>query len=365
MGSMSGGGGRASAAGAGGRTGSHRGDRELGDSDLADGLSASIVIPTWNGARFLPTCLDSLRAQAGRDFEIIVVDNGSTDDTAEVLARYPEVRVVALPVNLGFAAGVNAGIAAAAADVVVLLNNDTEADPAWLGALLSGLDAAPGAGMAASKLRLFDQRDRLHNTGDCVDLAGWPSNRGAWELDDGQWDGDRQVFGPCAAAAAYRRPLLEAVGVFEERFGSYLEDVDLAWRARLAGWDCVYVPDAVVYHHVSATGGGPIASYLVARNRFWLLARNYPLRLLGRHAGRVAAAHWRAVSDAVRAWRGAAARATLRGTAVGLLTWPAMLPARRRIQASRTLDDAELELLLRAASSGPRHGPEQNRGELR
>ncbi|MFN2115216.1 MAG: glycosyltransferase family 2 protein [Anaerolineae bacterium] len=308
---------------------------------------ASVVIPTWNGARHLPTCLDALRAQTLSGFEVIVVDNGSIDDTAEVLAAYDEVRVVRLPENRGFAAGVNAGIAAAGADIIVLLNNDTEADPEWLERLVAGLSADPRAGMAASKLRLLDDRARLHNAGDTVDLAGWPANRGAWEVDTGQYDHERHVFGPCAAAAAYRREVFDDVGLFEERFGSYMEDVDLAWRARLAGWTCVYVPGAVVYHQVSATGGGPLASYLVARNRVWLLARNYPAVMLTRNGRAVAAAHWAEVRDALRAWRGAEARATLRGALVGLLSWPLMLPSRRRVQAARTISDDELEDLMR------------------
>jgi len=313
----------------------------------ASTVPVSVIVPTWNGARFLPTCLDALRGQTMAGFETIVVDNGSRDETVEVLAAYPEVRVVALPDNRGFAGGVNAGIRAARGEVCVLLNNDTEAAPGWLDALVRGLASAPGAGMATSKILLFDARDTLHTTGDTVDLAGCPANRGVWKRDRGQWDGRRAVFGASGAAAAYRRAMLDEVGLFAEVFGSYMEDVDLSWRAQLAGWSCVYVPEAVVYHHVSATGGGPMASYLVARNRVWLLARNYPLRLLLRHRGAVARGQWRIAREALRAWRGAAARATLRGQLVGFVTWPRMLSARRRIQRSRTVDDARLAALLR------------------
>ncbi len=314
---------------------------------------ASVVIPTWNGAHYLGPCLAALRRQVWRDFEVLVVDNGSTDETPATVAAYPEVRPLWLPENRGFAAACNAGIQAAGGDVVVLLNNDTEADSGWLGALVGALDADPGAGMAQPKVRLFGQREVLHTTGDTVDLAGMPGNRGVWEVDRGQWDEQRDVFGANGAAAAYRRALLEDVGLLEERFGSYLEDVDLAWRARLRGWRCIYVPEAVVYHHVSATGGGALASYLVARNRWWLLARCYPGRLLLRHAGRVLAAQLKVAGAAARSWRGAAARATLRGQVVGALTWPRMLPARRAIQSRRTVDDATLERWLGAAGGKP------------
>jgi GT2 family glycosyltransferase len=329
------------------------------DTDLPAGTATphvSVIVPTWNGARFLPPCLDSLRVQTlpARERETIVVDNGSQDDTAEVLRRYPEVRVVSLPTNLGFAGGVNAGIRAARGEVIVLLNNDTECHPRWLEMLLSTLELASDVGMAASKLLLFDRRDTLHNTGDFVDRAGRPHNRGVWEPDDGQWDDQLDVFGPCAAAAAYRRGMLEEVGLFEERFGSYLEDVDLAWRSRLAGWRCLFAPEAVVYHHVSATGGGPVASYHVARNRTWLIARNYPLPLLLRNFRLVAADYGRELGAALRAWRGAAARATLRGLLVGLVTWPLMIPARRRIQASRVISDEALNALMPPGSEvGP------------
>lgn len=309
---------------------------------------ASVVIPSWNGARFLGPCLESLDRQSWRDFEVLVVDNGSTDGTAATLAAFPAVGCLRLPENRGFAAACNAGIKATAGEVVVLLNNDTEAEPAWLERLVGGLLAAPDAGMAQPKVRLFDRRDVLHTTGDTVNRAGMPANRGVWELDRGQWDGQREVFGANAAAAAYRRSMLADVGLLEERFGSYLEDVDLAWRARLRGWRCIYVPEAVIYHHVSATGGGPLASYLVARNRWWLVARCYPGRLLLRNAGRVLTAQLGVTAAALRSWRGAAARATLRGQLVGAFTWPRMLGARRTIQARRNVDDATLERLLRA-----------------
>lgn len=315
--------------------------------------SASVVIPNWNGARHLPVCLDSLRRQDWGPFETIVVDNGSTDDSAAVLAAYPEVVVVALPVNLGFAGAVNRGVAAASADVVVLLNNDTEADPGWLGALVAGLAAAPGAGMATAKVRLFDRRDVLHTTGDTVDRAGQAGNRGVWEVDRGQYDGARWVFGANGAAAAYRRALFDDVGDFEAAFGSYFEDVDLAWRARLRGWRCVFVPEAIVYHKLSATGGGPLASRLVARNRAWTIVRCYPGRLALRNAHRIAGAELRTAWSALRHSRGAAARATLAGQLAGWATAWRWLGARRRIQAGRRITLPALAALMAGIEPAP------------
>lgn len=315
---------------------------------------ATVIIPTWNGARHLPVCLDSLGRQDWGPFETIVVDNGSTDGTRAVVAGHPAVATIWLPTNIGFAGAVNAGIAAARADVIVLLNNDTEVEPPWLGALVRGLEAAPGAGMATSKVRLFDRRDVLHTTGDTVDRAGQAANRGVWEVDVGQYDGDasRWVFGASGAAAAYRRALFDDVGLFEERFGSFFEDVDLAWRARLRGWRCVFVPEAVVYHKLSATGGGPVASYLVARNRAWTIQRCYPARLALPNAWRIVLAEGRTFALAVRHARGAAARATVRGQVVGWVTAPRWIAARRRIQRARRIAVADMATLLAGGEPG-------------
>lgn len=312
-------------------------------------IRASVVIPNWNGAHHLPGCLDSLLAQSERSFETIVVDGGSTDGTRALLeSAYPDVarRAIWLPANRGFAAAVNAGIRDSKADVIVLLNNDTEAEPEWLAELLRALDEDERIGLATSKVRLLEQRDALHTTGDIVFYSGDAANRGVWETDTGQYDAERDVFGASGAAMAARRALFDDIGLFEEAFESYMEDVDLAWRARLRGWRCVYVPGAVVYHRLSATGGGAYASYRVARNRIWVIARNMPTGLLRRHAPAILAAQWRHFVGALRTWRGAAARATLRGLAVGALTWPKMLAARREIQRRRTASDLEIEALL-------------------
>ena len=239
----------------------------------------SVIIPNWNGAHLLPTCLESLKRQTYTDLEIIVVDNASTDNSRELISRdysspFPGttagVRVVALDSNRGFAGGVNAGIRAARGKVIVLLNNDTEAEATWLEELVRALQSDSRAGMAASKLRLFDERDKLHSAGDFYRVDGVPGNRGVWEVDRGQYDDAAStppVFGACAGAAAYRRELFDRIGVFDEDLGSYCEDVDLNWRARLAGYGCVYAPLAVVYHHLSATGGG-CARELLRRAQF-------------------------------------------------------------------------------------------------
>ncbi len=305
----------------------------------------TVIIPNWNGLRLLPTCLNALRQQTYRDFETIVVDNGSTDGSRELIAReYAEARVVALDSNRGFAPAVNAGIRAARGDVVVLLNNDTEADPHWLEEIARALNENPRAGMVACKLRLFDQRDHLHSAGDFYRVDGIPGNRGVWEEDRGQYDDARGVFGACGGAAAYRKAMLDEIGGFDEALGSYCEDVDLNWRARLAGYAVAYAPRAMVYHMVSATGGGAIASFFVGRNFIWLLAKNYPAALWRKHWQKILGAQLRITQDALVNFRGAAARARLRGQIAGVLGLPRWL--KRRGQVIRRVSDAEIEAVL-------------------
>jgi GT2 family glycosyltransferase len=307
----------------------------------------SIIIPNWNGVRLqlLPTCLNALAAQTYRDFEIIVVDDCSTDDSREFLAReFPEVRVVVNEKNLGFAPSVNSGIRAARGDIVVLLNNDTEADPAWLAEIARAFEENPRAGMVACKLRLFDQRDHIHSAGDFYRVDGIPGNRGVWEKDAGQYDDARGVFGACGGAAAYRKAMLDEIGGFDEALGSYCEDVDLNWRARLAGYAVAYAPRAIVYHKVSATGGGALASFFVGRNFIWVIAKNYPSGLWKKYWRRILRAQLRITFDALKSWRGAAARARLRGQLAGVLGLPRWRARRRAV--IRRASDAEIEAAL-------------------
>lgn len=305
----------------------------------------SVIIPNWNGARLLPVCLTALRQQSYRDFETIIVDNGSTDDSRDLIARdFPHVRVVALNANRGFAPAVNEGIRAARGDVIVLLNNDTEADANWLAEIVRALDDNPRAGMVACKLRLFDQRDHIHSAGDFFRVDGIPGNRGVWERDEGQYDDTRGIFGGCGGAVAYRKTMLDEIGGFDEALGSYCEDVDLNWRARLAGYPVAYAPRAMVYHMVSATGGGALASFFVGRNFIWVLAKNYPRALWKKYWTRILAAQFRITFDALKNIRGAAARARLRGQIAGVIGLPRWLA--RRGEVMRRASDVEIEAVL-------------------
>lgn len=308
----------------------------------------SVVIPNWNGKHHLALCLPSLAAQDYAPFEIIVVDNGSTDGSVAWLAQaWPEVRVLALPENRGFAAGVNAGIALARGEYVALLNNDTEAEPDWLSHLVAVAERYPEAGMVASKLMLWDERDRLHAAGDFYTVSGQAGNWGFWEQDGERWMEERWVFSPCAGAALYRRTLLDQLGGMDERFGSYLEDIDLGWRANLAGYRCRFAPQAVVYHRVSATGGGPLASYYNGRNALYVLIKDVPAPLLRRYWPQILRAQLQISWDALRHWRGAAARARLRGQLAGLLALPRLLRWRREALSQRHPAVTDESLLAR------------------
>lgn len=309
--------------------------------------SFSVIIPSWNGVDLLPTCLDSLRTQTYRCFETIVVDNASADGTVSLVRQsYPEVRLVALETNLGFAGGVNAGIARSTGQLVALINQDVEAAPQWLEALVAASRAHPEAGAFASKIMLFDQRDRFHSAGDSYRRDGIPVNRGVWERDIGQFDQQVDVFGACGGAAAYRKSMLDQIGWLDERFFMYCEDVDLAWRHQLVGWRTVFVPEAVAFHRLSASGGGVTASYYTGRNTIYVLAKNVPAPLLRRYLPTIVAAQGRVARAALGSWRGEAARARLRGQLAGLITWPGLLGSRRSIQRARRVSIDYLENLL-------------------
>lgn len=309
----------------------------------------SVVIPNFNGKPLLAICLGAMQRQTYPPdrFEVIVVDDASSDGSVEYLAnQYPEVRVVALARNSGFVAACNRGVAMARGDILVLLNNDTEAEPGWMEALILGFMAQPEAGSAASKMLLFDRRDVLHTAGDLMGADGVPRNRGVWQRDQGQYDHDSWVFGACGGAAAYRREAWEQARGFDEQLFMYLEDVDLSWRLQLLGWKAIYVPEARVYHRLSATGGGRLASYYTGRNMIWVIVRNWPSELLRLHWPQIVAAQLRIAWDALQAWRGEAARARLRGQLAALFSLPRVLRQRQTIQRSRRVTSTYLETLF-------------------
>lgn len=307
----------------------------------------SVIIPNYNGLRFLPTLLTALTMQTMADFEVILADDASTDGSvAWTESHFPQVRLIVNRQNQGFARTCNIAADAAHGRVVVFLNNDTEPDANFLAEIAQAVCAHPEAAIFAAKLLLFDQRHKLHTAGDLMGVDGIPRNRGVWEVDRGQYDEATTVFGGCGGGAAYRKDVWQQLGGFDEEFWMYLEDADLAFRAQLMGVSAIFVPTARVYHHLSATGGGALASYYVGRNTLWTIVKNMPRPLLMRYAPQILAAQVRVALDALRNIRGAAARARLKGQLAGLLGLPNQFRKRQLIQVRRVVDDDELAARL-------------------
>lgn len=237
----------------------------------------SVVIVNWNGGRHLASCLQALGRQTLPPSQIVVVDNASTDGSpGQVESEFPWVTLVRSPRNLGFAAGCNLGFRRSRGELVATLNPDADPEPRWLESLVASIDDR-AVGMVASLMLFADRPGTVNSAGVSLDVLGmaWDRLGGAPRELAGR---PAEVIGPCAGAALYRRDLLERLGGFDEDFFLYLEDVDLALRARQAGWTCRYSPDAVVHHvhSASAVEGSPFKNYLKARNKVWLIAKNYP-----------------------------------------------------------------------------------------
>lgn len=310
---------------------------------------ASVIVPSLNGAHLLPGCLDSLVGQSYSNTEVIVADGASTDGTSELLARrYPAVRLLTLRRNLGFAGNVNAGLRAARGEVLCLLNNDARADVDWVAACVEALANRPRAGSVASKVLYADGRT-INSAGDLLCRDGAARQRGNGQPDAPEWDVPCDVFGASGGAAAYRRAMLADIGLLDEQFFMYLEDVDLAFRAQLRGWTCRYAPAARAVHLGGASGGGPLESFYNGRNLIRLLARDLPSGLIPRLLPSIARFQARRAREALAAWRGEAARATLRGQLAGLALLPRHLADRPAIQRRRRVSDRAIFELLSPA----------------
>lgn len=241
----------------------------------------SVIIVNYNGLGLLEDCLGSLRGQTFRDFEVILVDNASTDGSlAFVRENYPEVMILRNRENLGYGKGNNAGIMTSKGQYLCLLNNDTKADPNWLLRLVEASSKGDrNVGMYASKILNYDHPEVIDNTGLVMYRDGIARGRGRLEKDIGQFGSNEEVFFPSGCAGFYKKEMLDEIGLFDEDFFLYLDDVDIGLRARMSGWKCIYVPDAVVYHKYSATTDpySPLKAYLVERNRIWIVIKYFPL----------------------------------------------------------------------------------------
>lgn len=242
-------------------------------------MKLSIIIPNFNGARFLGPCLDSLRNQTFQDFQVLLADNGSSDSSLSfVSSHYPEVLILLSPRNQGFAAAANAGIRYARTPYVMLLNNDTILAPSCLAHLMEAIQQDPRAFSVGAKILTMDEPPLVDTTGDFYSLFGYAFCRG-----QGDKPGPRNlrpVFTNSGCAVIYRRSLLGRTGLLDPRFFAYLEDVDLGFRARIRGLTNIHCPSAIVFHVGSGTTGAkytPLKVFCSARNNLWLRQKNLTL----------------------------------------------------------------------------------------
>jgi GT2 family glycosyltransferase len=320
----------------------------------------SVIVVNWNRKDLLRKCLQSLLQQTNSSLEIVVVDNGSSDGSSPMIASdFPFVRLIQNRENRGFCRANNQGIAAARGEFVALLNNDAEAEPNWTAALKKVLVDHPAAGMAASKILVYENPLRIDKVGHLIYPDGQNRGRGTGAIDAGQFDRIEEVLWPDGCAAMYRKAMLDQIGGFDEDFFAYADDADLGLRARIAGWTCIYTPHAVVRHHRGSTLGLRNAGRvkLIERNRVLLVAKSFPASLLWLnplyYLVRLAAGAAASFSDEGETlhfpgWRGKwqLVKALIAGDFEALLLLPRMFRKRREINRTRKLTARQVKQLI-------------------
>jgi GT2 family glycosyltransferase len=330
-------------------------------------LPITVVIVNWNRLKLLAACVESLTRQKHVEFEVIVVDNGSTDGSVEMLenkfannSRF-SLYIIRNTDNRGFCAANNQGIEAASGEFVALLNNDAVAMDGWLAALETALRTHPAAGMAASKILVYENPARIDKAGHLIYPDGQNRGRGSGEMDHGQFDKMEEVLWPDGCAAMYRRSMLDEIGSFDEDLFAYGDDAELGLRARIAGWGCIYVPDAVVHHHRGTTLGllSSRRLELIERNRVLLTVKHFPIGMLlasgGYYLLRLAAGVWAAArgKGEVGRFPGISGKvqvavALLRGNWQALRMFRSTWRKRKQMDRLRRLTPAQVrELLMR------------------
>ena len=325
-----------------------------------------MVVVTWNRRELLRACLQSLACQQlNQPFEVVVVDNGSTDDSVEMVEHefnsIPafRLRLIHNQNNRGFCAANNQGFGAAGGEYIALLNNDAEADPRWLDELRQAFDGRPDVGMAASKILVHEDARLIDKAGHLIYPDGQNRGRGTGELDTGQYDKIEEILWPDGCAAMYRRAMLDQIGGFDEDFFAYADDAELGLRGRIAGWRCLYAPQAVVRHHRGSTLGVRSSRRLelIERNRVLLAVKLFPWSLLWLNGAyylmRLAAGFWAAVRNKGEVGRYPgitgklrAAFALLKGDLEALALAPRMLRKRRQVDQFRKLSPREVRKLI-------------------
>ncbi len=320
----------------------------------------SVVVLNWNGQQVVEKCLNSLREQTYDPLELIVVDNASTDGSAELVRkRFPDVKLLINGKNLGFGGGNNVGIRVSQGRYIMMLNNDTRLDPNCIEELKRGIEKNARYGACASKILLEYEEDLIDAAGIVVCPDGLSIGRGRLERGD-RYNEEAEVFFASDCACLYRSEMLEDIGLYDEDFFAYADETDMGWRAQLAGWKCMYNPRAIVYHFHSASSGtySPFKAFLVERNRIWVAIKSFPISLLlfGQFY-----TFWRYVLQAYGAFtgEGAAGRFTSDFSKTALIKilikvylsiWrslPLMIRKRRAIQEKKRISNKEVYRLIR------------------
>ena len=323
----------------------------------------SVIILNWNGRAFLDDCLRSLKRQTYDNYEIILVDNGSQDDSVEFINTYYKdtLRLIRLPENKGFAGGNNAGLKEARGAYIAILNNDTEVDREWLHNLINCINRDEKTGMVGSKVMNYYKRDEIDNTGHLIYPDGLNRGRGRLEKDCGQYDTSEEILFPSGCAGFYKKKMLDEIGGFDETFFSYGDDTDIGLHGRYLGYKAIFCPEAVVYHKYSGTTGSYSRekAFYVERNRVWILIKYFSARFI------LISPFYTLIRIAMQGYgmatnRGAAGiyarrtpsfqiiKAFLYSYISAMMHLPEMLAKRRTIQEQRRITIKEFNFLLKS-----------------
>ncbi|HEY9773642.1 MAG TPA: glycosyltransferase family 2 protein [Planktothrix sp.] len=308
----------------------------------------SVVIPNWNGKKFLAGCLDSLKQQSYTQHEVVIIDNGSHDGSVEFIQEnYRHVRLIRFEVNTGFSVAVNRGITESRGEFVALLNNDTVVDCHWLKELVRAMRTHEEIGSAGCKMLAYDDRGLLDGAGDGYRRGGLPGRIGHRERDTGRFDLERYILGACGGAAIYRHELFDDIGLLDEDYFAYLEDVDFGLRAQSAGYKCLYVPSAIVYHLGCGTTGSGYSKLVVrlsAQNNWNTIIKNIPTELLVKFLPQIA--YWQLYYLAVVVVRGGRVIPWVQGAYSAWKLLPKMLKKRAEIEERRCVSMRYLETII-------------------
>jgi GT2 family glycosyltransferase len=312
-------------------------------------IGVSVIIVNWNGEQFIRDCFYSLKAQTFKDFEVIFMDNASADDSVPLAHRLASetdlpIKIIELPINTGFTGGNIEGLKHCSGRYIALLNNDTAANDRWLEALVRAMNAHLEVGICASKL-IVAGTEIIDSAGDCYSttLHGFKRGEG---LPSSIFDKEEYVFGACAGAALYRKEMIDQIGFLDDDFFLIFEDVDLSFRAQLTGWKCLYVPESIVHHKVSAgiKKLGALSTECAVRNERIVIVKNVPTALLLLHLPRfIFEELFFSIFYHISIGR---FRSYLKGNIAFLKSLPRHLKKRRQIQKMRQITNQEIRSLL-------------------